>query len=156
MGAGLFVITTGLLMFFVAEGPFKVTHELAGIVFSAAVVFHVLSNWRPFTNYFSQRTGFAVLVLAWTMGFGMVVASSVFGLGEPEELVIARISSTPIARLAPVVGMEVGDLVDRLISDGFAVEDPATTIEQLALDVGADADDVLFSVFRLPTSASGS
>ena len=78
-------------------------------------MFHVLSNWRPFTDYFSQRTGFAVLVLAWSMGSGMVVASSVFGLGEPK--------------------------------------DPATTIEQLARGVGAD--DVLYSVFRLPTSTSG-
>ena len=148
MGAGLFVITTGLLMFFVTEGPFKVTHELAGIVFSAAVVFHVLSNWRPFTNYFSHRTGLAVLVLAWSIGSGMVVASSVFGIGEPEELVIARISSTPIARLAPLVDLDVGELADRLEADGFAVDDPSISIEQLAVQFRADADDVLFSVFR--------
>ena len=30
MGAGLFVVITGLLMFFVAERPFKFAHELMG------------------------------------------------------------------------------------------------------------------------------
>ena len=55
MGAGLFVVITGLLMFFVAERPFKFAHELIGIAFSAAVGLHVLSHWRSFSNYFSQR-----------------------------------------------------------------------------------------------------
>ena len=46
MGTGLFVVITGLLMFFVAERPFKFAHELVGIGFSAAVALHVLSHWR--------------------------------------------------------------------------------------------------------------
>ena len=66
MGAGLFVVITGLLMFFVAERPFKFAHELIGIAFSAAVGLHVLSHWRSFSNYFSQRGAVRVLALAWS------------------------------------------------------------------------------------------
>ena len=74
MSAGIVVMTTGLLMFFVSERPFKVAHELAGMVLVGAAAFHILSNWRPFRNYCSQRTGLGVLVLLWSMGTGLVVA----------------------------------------------------------------------------------
>ena len=58
MGAGIFVVITGLLMFLVTERPFKFGHELVGIGFSAAVALHVLSHWRSFSNYFSQPAAF--------------------------------------------------------------------------------------------------
>ena len=148
MGAGLFVMTTGLLMFFVAEVPFKFAHELAGLAFVGAAVLHIVSNWRPFRNYFSQRTGLGVFVLLWSMGTAAVVASSVLEIGEADTLVVTSITNTQIALLAPVVGREVSELVDRLAADGFEVEDPGLSVEEVALQSGADPDDVLFSVFR--------
>ena len=53
MAAGIFVMTTGLLMFFVSETPFKFAHELTGLAFAGAAVLHIMSNWRPFRNYCS-------------------------------------------------------------------------------------------------------
>ena len=41
IGAGIFVATTGLTMFFVPEEPSKFAHELGGIAFSAAILLHV-------------------------------------------------------------------------------------------------------------------
>ena len=148
MGAGIFVAATGLLMFFVAERPFKFAHELMGIGFSAAVVLHVLTHRRSFSNYFSQRGAVRVLALAWTIGIGMVAASAVLNTGEAEALMVERIDAVSIAVLAPVVGMDVSALVDRLGGDGFAVDDPEMSIRQLADRHGVDTDDVLLSVFR--------
>ena len=53
IGAGIFVATTGLTMFFVTEEPFKFAHELGGLTFSAAIVLHVLSHRRSFTELLS-------------------------------------------------------------------------------------------------------
>lgn len=75
-------------------------------------------------------------------------ASALLELGEPDEIVVTKITGAPIAMLAPVVGMDVGELVDRLAADGFVVEDPGMSVERVALKSGADPDDLLFSVFR--------
>lgn len=148
MGAGTVVVTTGLLMFFVTESPFKFAHELVGIGFSVAVVLHVLTHWRSFTNYFSQRGGVGVLTLAWSVGIGLVLASAILSTGEPEELILERIDDTPVALLAPAVGMDLVEFVDRLGEEGVVVDDPGMSIRQLADRYRAEADDLLVSVLR--------
>ena len=148
MGAGLFVVITGLLMFFVAERPFKFAHELVGIGFSAAVALHVLSHWRSFANYFSQRGAVRVLTLAWSMGIGLVATSMLLNTGDAEELIVERMGGVPLAVLAPVAGLDVSELVDRLGAEGLVVHDPGMSIRQLAEQHDAEADDVLVSVFR--------
>ena len=50
IGTGLFSATTGLLMFFVSEDPFKYAHEIIGIGFSVAILLHIYTNWRPFNQ----------------------------------------------------------------------------------------------------------
>ena len=152
MGAGLFVVMTGLLMFFVAERPFKFAHELVGIGFSAAVALHVLSHWRSFANYFSQRGAVRVLALAWSMGIGLVAASTLLGTGDAEELIVERMDSVPLDVLAPVAGLDVSELVDLLGAEGLVVDDPGMSIRQLAERNDAEADDILVSVFRLESA----
>ncbi len=148
IGAGLFVATTGLFMFFIAEQPVKFAHEIAGIAFSAAVVLHVLSNWRAFRGYFTRGRAVGIVATAWLIGAGLVVTSAVLDTGEAEQLVADRIALVPIASLAPVADKDVQDLVDRLRSDGFNIEDPGISAQQLADQIGADVDDILLSLFR--------
>ena len=126
MGAGLFVVITGLLMFFVAERPFKFAHELIGIAFSAAVGLHVLSHWRSFSNYFFQRGAVRVLALAWSMGIGLVAASTLLTAGDAEELIVEKMNSVPLDVLAPVAGLDVTELLDRLGAAGLVVDDAGT------------------------------
>ena len=148
MGAGLFVVITGLLMFFVAERPFKFAHELIGIAFSAAVGLHVLSHWRSFSNYFFQRGAVRVLALAWSMGIGLVAASTLLTAGDAEELIVEKMNSVPLDVLAPVAGLDVTELLDRLGAAGLVVDDAGTSIRQLAERYDAEADDILVSLFR--------
>ena len=148
IGAGIFVAITGLFMFFITENPVKFAHELVGIGFSVAIVLHILSNWRPFKRYFSQRSAVSIIALAWLIGISLVTTSVLLDGGEPEELIVNRIEQTPIVLLAPVVGMDVSELVEQLSNDGFAVDNPEMSIEQLAHRHEADTDDILLSVFR--------
>ena len=160
MGAGLFVVITGLLMFFVAERPFKFAHELIGIAFSAAIGLHVLSHWRSLSNYFSQRGAVRVLALAWSMGIGLVAASTLLTAGDAEELIVEKMNSGPLDVLAPVAGLDVTELLDRLGAEGLVLDDAGTSIRQLAERYDAEADDILVSLFRYrqrqPRWASGS
>ena len=95
IGAGIFVAATGLTMFFITERPFKFAHELGGISFSAAILLHVLSHRRSFTNYFRQRGALGIVVTAWAIGVGLVAASSVLNMGEAEALIVDRIDNAP-------------------------------------------------------------
>ena len=148
MGAGLSVVITGLLMFFVTEQPFKFAHELLGIGFSAAVALHVLSHWRSFSNYFSQGAPVRVLAFVWSIGIGLVAASTFPNMGDAEELIIEKIDSVPLDVLAPVAGLDAAELADRLGAEGLVVDDPGMTIRELAARSDAEADDILVSLFR--------
>ncbi len=147
IGAGIFVATTGLLMFFVTADPFRFAHEIVGVGFAAGIVLHILSNWRPFTRYFSQKS-LGIIALGWVVGISLVAATAMRGAEDAEERVVEQIEQTPIQLLAPVVGMEVSVLVDRLKADGLAVDNPEMSIEQLADKHGRDTEEILLLVFR--------
>ena len=53
-----------------------------------------------------------------------------------------------VGALAGVVGVEVGELTERLAADGFVVDDAGLTIAEVAESNGVDADDLLFVAFR--------
>ena len=147
IGAGIFSATTGLLMFFVSEDPFKFAHEIVGIGFAVAIVLHISTNWRPFKRYFSQR-GVIIIALALMMGVGMVISSAMLNRGEPEELIMETIEQTSLDRLAPIIGMEPHELIQQLATDGFTVGNSQMTVEQISEELDVDTDDILLSVFR--------
>ena len=67
---------------------------------------------------------------------------------DAEEVVFERIEQTPIQVLAPVVGMEVSELVEQLAADGFVIDDPQMSVEQLAETHTTDTEEILLSVFQ--------
>ncbi len=148
IGAGIFVAITGLLMFFVTEEPFKFAHEVVGIGFAVAIVLHILSNWRPFLRYFSKHLAVCVIALGWLIGIGLVVRTAVLDVGEPDGRVVERIEQTSIHLLAPVIGLEVNELVEQLKEEGFVVDNPQMTIEQLADKHTTETDTILLKIFR--------
>ena len=99
-------------------------------------------------HYFSQRGAVRVLALAWSMGIGLVAASTLLNTGDAEELIVERMNSVPLDVLAPVAGLDVAELLDRLGAEGLVVDDAGTSIRQLAERYDAEADDILVSLFR--------
>ena len=57
-------------------------------------------------------------------------------------------NSVPLDVLAPVAGLDVTELLDRLGAEGLVVDDAGTSIRQLAERYDAEADDILVSLFR--------
>ena len=147
IGAGIFVATTGLLMFFVTADPFRFAHEIVGVGFAVGIVLHILSNWRPFTRYFSQKS-LGIIALGWVVGISLIITSAMRGAEDAEERVVEQIEQTSIQLLAPVVGMEVSALVDHLKQGGLVVDNAEMSIEQLADRHERDTEDILLLVFR--------
>lgn len=148
IGLGVFVASSGLFMFFIAEDPVKLAHELAGLAFAAAIVVHVLSNWRGFRGYFTRGRAVSIMAAAWLIAAGLVIYSAVLVTVEADQLVIDHIALAPIESLAPIAGKDVQDLVDQLQSAGYRIEDLSISAEQLAADTGAEVDDILITIFR--------
>ena len=147
IGTGIFVATTGVFMFLTTTDLVRFAHEIIGVGFAVAIILHILSNWRPFKRYFAQRS-VVIIVLAWLMGIGLLTTSALQQGEDAEEVVFERIEQTPIQLLAPVVGMEVSELVDQLSADGFVIETPEMSIEQLAETHTTDTEEILLSVFQ--------
>lgn len=148
IGAGIFVATTGVFMFLTTTDLVRFAHEIIGVVFAVGIVLHILTNWRPFKRYFANRT-VLIIVLAWGIGIGLLT-TSVYRQGDvdTEDHVIERIEQTSVRLLAPVVGKEVRELMLQLRVDGFAVETPEMSVEQLAEHYNTDTEEILLSVFR--------
>ena len=147
IGTGIFVAITGLFMFLTTTDLVRFAHEIIGVGFAIAIVLHILSNWVPFKRYFAQRA-VIIIVLAWGIGIGLVTATVLQPTEDAEEVVFERIEQTPIQVLAPVVGMEVSELVEQLSADGFVIDDPQMSVEQLAETHTTDTEEILLSVFQ--------
>ena len=147
IGAGLFVATTGVFMFVTTTDLVRFAHEILGICFAVAILLHILTNWRPFKRYFFKPS-VVIIVLALGIGIGLVTNSALQERVDAEELVVERIEQTSIRLLAPVVGMEVSELVNQLGADGFVVESQEMSIEELGDKHSVDTERILLSVFQ--------
>ena len=92
-----------------------------------------------------QRSRYRAGVVNWDC---LLTTSALQQEEDAEEVVFERIEQTPIQRLAPLVGVEVSQLLDQLAADGFTVETPEMSVEQLAETHATDTDDILLSIFQ--------
>ena len=88
-----------------------------------------------------------IIALAWVIGIVLVSISAFREAADAEEVVVERLEQTAIQLLALVVGMEVNELIERLKVDGYVVERPEMSVEQLAEKYNADTEEILLSVF---------
>lgn len=122
---GTFVImaVTGGLMFFHANTTAnKLIHEFVGLAMIAAVVAHVVLNWRAFQTYFKRTTAMALmggsaLLLALTFVPGL--APSPEGM-RPDLAFASAAARAPIADLATVMGQDTDTVLALLAARGHA------------------------------------
>ncbi len=143
IGASLFSVATGLLMFFYVVAPFKFAHELMGLVFTAAIVLHIVSNFRPFRNHLTRWLGAAVVALV----LGGAVALFVITMNDhslpTRNAIVERVGEAPVPVVATLLGMETEELINLLGENGIVVDDPAMTIQEVAQRYDGDVEDVL-------------
>ncbi len=120
IGTFLIMGATGILLFFHTNTTLnKVVHEYVGLVMVAAVILHVVLNWRAFQTYFKRPVALTLMGAS-----AVMLAASFVSLGEetggtrPDMVVLQMVSSASLTDLAPIMGTDAADLVARLAEQG--------------------------------------
>ena len=143
IAAAGFSATTGLLMFFYVVAPFKFAHELMGLVFSVAIVLHVVSNFRPFRNYFTKWLGVGVVVLVLAGAGGLLALSMSDHSVRAREAIVDAVGAATVGSVVEMLDMERQEFVDVMGANGITVDDFDQTVQELAQRYDGDAEDVL-------------
>ena len=108
----------------------KTIHEILGLVFVAAVVFHVIFNWKSMKRYFCKKVflGSFVVISLVVAGFLADVESD----GEnPKRVVFESLFNAPIADSVKIFKKDFVATKIVLESKGVII-DPTTTIKDVA------------------------
>jgi hypothetical protein len=131
IGTFLIMGATGILLFFHTNTTLnKVVHEYVGLVMVAAVILHVVLNWRAFQTYFKRPVALTLMGAS-----AVMLAASFVSLGEetggtrPDMVVLQMVSSASLTDLAPIMGTDAADLVARLAEQGVTATPDQTLID---------------------------
>lgn len=131
IGTFLIMGATGILLFFHTNTTLnKVVHEYVGLVMVAAVILHVVLNWRAFQTYFKRPVALTLMGAS-----AVILAASFVSLGEetggtrPDMVVLQMVSSASLTDLAPIMGTDAADLVARLAEQGVTATPDQTLID---------------------------
>ena len=143
MAASLFSATTGILMFFYVVAPFKFAHELMGLVFTVAIILHIISNFRPFRNHLTRFLGFGVFALVLAAAIGLLVLSMSDHSVRAREAIVDSVGAATVGSVIEMLDMERQEFVDVMAANGIVVDDFEITVQELARRYDGDAEDVL-------------
>lgn len=131
IGTFLIMGATGILLFFHTNTTLnKVVHEYVGLVMVAAVILHVVLNWRAFQTYFKRPVALTLMGAS-----AVMLAASFVSLGEetggtrPDMAVLQMVSSASLTDLAPIMGTDAAHLVARLAEQGVTATPDQTLID---------------------------
>ena len=149
LAVGAFIISgvTGLLIFFDLElGIIEPVHKWLSWLLVTGVVLHLISNWKQFTGYFSNKHAIGIIGAALIV----TVASLLPIFGEKEEvkersgkIAAQLLESSSLETVALVVKTTPDLLVEQLKKSGILVKDPSLTIQQIASNNGKNEKAVL-------------
>lgn len=135
---GTFIImsVTGVLMFFHADsGLNKVAHEWVGLVMVAAVVAHLLLNWRAFTTYFKRPVAMTFMAVgALVLAASFAIDAGGAGGANGFRAAMGAMSNARIETLAELAGKDTETVLARLGAAGI----DASATETLSALAGGD------------------
>jgi hypothetical protein len=133
LAAGL----TGLMLFLgIGSRELGDLHEWLGLIFVAAMVLHLIRNWRGVLAMLSSVRARAIVT-----GLGVVAAVLIAvqgfggdggGHGGGPHRVMSRLASAPIAKMAPALGLTSDQAIARLKSGGVTVAGPEQSLADIA------------------------
>lgn len=139
---GVAVSVTGLMMTFGIRGhEFGEIHEWIGFGFIAALLMHLMCNWRGLGFMFKSATSAAIAVVG-----GVLLAAAIFvhlpasgGHGQQRGgpwIVANRLAEAPIETSAPALGLTADDAVTKLRAAGVEVDGPNDSLAHISRDHG--------------------
>lgn len=145
LGVGI----TGILMMFRFRGPLGEVHEWLGLAFIVALLLHLVRNGRGVLAMLKTPTSKTIVGV-----IGVVSAVAIFfalpsgsgyghGYGHGQGfghggggIVMHRVSQSPIASMAPALGLSSDTAIAKLRSGGVEVDSPQETLADISRDHG--------------------
>ena len=92
----LVIAISGIMMFFhFYKGQVKELHEILGLVFVGAVVFHVFFNFKSMQKYFTKRVFISVCFLTIIVSSAFIIQSSTKS-ENPKGKIIQSVLKAPL------------------------------------------------------------
>ena len=122
---------SGVMMFFhFFDSNVKYLHEILGLAFIAAVLFHLFYNWKSMKSYFSKKTFFISLVLTAMISFGFIFQSAQEG-ENPKRILINSVLTSPIEKSFSILNIEYANAIKKLKNKSIFISEEST-IETIA------------------------
>jgi hypothetical protein len=139
---GLAVSITGLMLLFGVRGPIGDVHEWIGVAFVAAIVMHIIRNWKAVGFLFHSKASAATAIIGGVALTALIVVAFPAGGGHGGGhgggpwMVVNRIADAPISASAPALGLSPDQAVAKLQAAGVPVDGPKDSLTHLAHDHG--------------------
>lgn len=122
---------SGIMMFFhFFDSNVKELHEILGLAFIGAVIFHLFYNWKSMKSYFNKKTFFISLVLTAIISFGFVLQSGQEG-ENPKRVIINSILNAPIEKSFSILNLEYNTAIKKLENKSIFISENSS-IETIA------------------------
>ena len=141
IGAFGLMSVTGLLMFFHLDtGLNKLAHQWLSWVMIAGVAGHALVNWPALKRYLTSSRQGRIIIGVSAVVLALTFVSLPGQKGAPPQLLAMRaLTKAPIAKLAPIAGRPVGELIDALAGAGIKAPSAEASIDSVVTDRGMQA-----------------
>lgn len=142
---GVFIITAatgGLLFFHLEPGIVEPVHKWSGWLVLVAAVLHVVVHWRSFFGYLKTVPGFSIIAA----GVAVVLLSLYPWVDKeehPARKVLAAVEDASLVDSAPIFGLSMQELTERLKQGGVIVYDPQASLEETAERNGRKTGELL-------------
>jgi len=130
-----------LMMLFGIRGEMGDIHEWIGVAFVAALLMHMVRNWRGLGAMFKSApakiiAGVGGLALATLIVLHLPMFQAAEQGGHGPWMIANRVADAPIATSAPALGLTPDQAVAKLRAAGVEVDGPKDSLAHLARDHG--------------------
>jgi len=135
---------TGALMFahIARGGGVKLIHEYMGVVMIAAVVLHIIANWRAFASYFKGAK--LAIICAALLGSAAVVALTPKGGAPAIRATYNAVQNMSMAQAVEAFETDTDALVAWLAERG--IEPSGGTVREFAEQNGLSVDELISQI----------
>jgi len=114
-----------MMFFHFNDGLVKSLHEILGLVFMIAVVFHIIFNWSSMKNYFSKKIFITATII--TIGISSIFIIQNLNQGQsPKGLVFDKVFNAPLSESFRLLNGDYANAIKKLKEQNIDLLDTKT------------------------------
>ncbi|PLY06124.1 MAG: hypothetical protein C0625_10865 [Arcobacter sp.] len=117
---------SGTMMFFhFYDSSVKELHEILGLVFVGAALFHVIMNWKSMKNYFSKKIFISATIII-ALVSGIFISQNLNKGDNPKGLLMEKVLNAPISDSFKLLNGNYDEAIKKLASQNIITLDNKT------------------------------